>query len=206
MNFIDYFHDNDNFKTYSIVLIGHSLGAMVTPRIASLVGNKIDAAVLMAGNSRPLQNVVFEQFNYLNTVYPNTPLTDEIQKTAAAIAYLNSPEFSKESPNDSLPLQLPATYWLSLLEYDQIQTAERLTLPLLFLQGARDYQVTMTDFNLWKERLADNQNCEFIAYPKLNHLFLEGTGKPTPFEYQTAGQVPEYVTKDIAEWIIAQIN
>jgi len=205
VHIVDHFHENDSFKSYSLVLIGHSLGGMMLPRIATLVNGKIDAAVIMAGNARPLQDVALEQFKYLNTVYPGSPFTEKIRETEAAIEYLNSPEFSKDSPNDKLPLGWSATYWMSLSEYDQRRVAERLTLPLLLLQGERDYQVTMTDFKLWKEQLGDNPNCKLIAYPKLNHLFLEGSGKSTPLEYKTAGDVPGYVTQDIAEWLSSKI-
>lgn len=206
MNIVNHFHKNDSFISYTIVLIGHSLGGMMLPRIATLVEDKIDAAVMMAGNARPLQDLVLEQYQYLNSVYPDSPFTEEIRKAEAAVKYLNSPEFSEDSPAGKLPLGQSAAYWLSLMEYNQLETAVQLKLPLLILQGARDYQVTMTDFKLWKERLGDRPNVKFIAYPKLNHLFLEGSGKPSPFEYQTAGEVPAYVINDIAEWLSTQVN
>ncbi len=43
---------------------------------------------------------------------------------------------------------------------------------------------------------------EFKLYPKLNHLFSEGQGLPTPNEYTLVhGSVAEYVVIDIAAWI-----
>ena len=38
----------------------------------------------------------------------------------------------------------------------------------------------------------------FRTYPALNHLFIAGTGKSLPAEYQTPGHVAEDVIRDIA--------
>jgi len=38
-------------------------------------------------------------------------------------------------------------------------------------------------------------------YPDLNHLFMSGTGKSTPSEYDREGHVEEKVIEDIVEWI-----
>jgi len=55
---------------------------------------------------------------------------------------------------------------------------------MLILQGERDYQVTMDDFQGWKKYLSVRATVEFKTYPKLNHLFEEGDGKSTPQEYE----------------------
>jgi fermentation-respiration switch protein FrsA (DUF1100 family) len=71
----------------------------------------------------------------------------------------------------------------------------------LILQGERDYQVTMGDFQRWKAALPSKQNVAFKSYPKLNHLFVEGNGKSAPAEYDVPGHVAEDVINDIANWI-----
>ena len=75
---------------------------------------------------------------------------------------------------------------------------------MLILQGERDYQVTMKDFEGWKKSLSSRKNAEFKTYAKLNHLFMEGKGKSTPAEYETAGHVAQIVIDDIANWIKKQ--
>ncbi|HQU43542.1 MAG TPA: dienelactone hydrolase family protein, partial [Pirellulales bacterium] len=75
--------------------------------------------------------------------------------------------------------------------------------PMLFLQGERDYQVTMEDFTGWKQALAQRKDVAFISYPRLNHLFIEGEGKSTPAEYSTPGNVAKVVIDDVAKWIEA---
>ncbi|MGC9366792.1 MAG: dienelactone hydrolase family protein [bacterium] len=73
--------------------------------------------------------------------------------------------------------------------------------PVLILQGERDYQVTMEDFQNWKDALEQNDNVSFISYPDLNHLFISGEGESTPEEYMIEGHMSGVVLEDIVKWI-----
>jgi fermentation-respiration switch protein FrsA (DUF1100 family) len=96
----------------------------------------------------------------------------------------------------------PASYWLDLRGYDAPSAAKALKQPLLVLQGERDYQVTMAEFERWKTSLAGRGTVTFRSYPDLNHLFIAGTGKSVPGEYETPGHVAEPVIRDLAAWIL----
>jgi alpha-beta hydrolase superfamily lysophospholipase len=72
---------------------------------------------------------------------------------------------------------------------------------MLILQGERDYQVTMVDFQNWKAALSTRSDVQFKSYPDLYHLFISGTGKSTPQEYQKPGSVAAVVIDDIAAWV-----
>ena len=74
---------------------------------------------------------------------------------------------------------------------------------MLVLQGERDYQVTIREFEDWKRGLAHKDGVRLKAYPSLNHLFVSGSGTPTPSEYERPGHVDDAVIRDIAEWITA---
>jgi hypothetical protein len=75
--------------------------------------------------------------------------------------------------------------------------------PFLILHGDRDYQVTLRDFRGWQGTLASGQGT-FRRYPRLNHLFMSGTGKSAPPEYRTPGHVAGQVIDDISRWIAAR--
>ena len=87
---------------------------------------------------------------------------------------------------------------------DDALSAIEMTKPLFIIQGGRDYQVTMEDFNLWKKALDDKSNVTFKDYPELNHLLVEGEGKSTPNEYYTPHEISKEVVTDIGEWINCQ--
>ncbi len=185
-----------------IVVIGHSLGALVAPQIAAH-DPQLGGVVLLAGNARPLEDVVLAQIRYIKSL--GAELTDkdrgEIEELKKQIERVKDPKLSAETPAKELPLGASAAYWRALRAYNQTETASRLTLPMLIVQGERDYQVTMDDFNLWKKALATHRNVTFRSYPKLNHLFMEGEGKAKPEEYSKAGHVARELVDDLAAWI-----
>ena len=82
--------------------------------------------------------------------------------------------------------------------------------PVLVLQGEKDRQVGMKDFQLWQEGLASHPKASFISYPDLNHLFGAYVGEPIPFsqmvtkEYAQKTPVAPQVLDDIADWLKEQ--
>ena len=96
---------------------------------------------------------------------------------------------------------MPASYWLDLKDYNSAKVAKSIKKPMLILQGERDYQVTLRDYNIWKLNLSNNKNVSFKTYKDLNHLFMTGNGKATPEEYNVEGHVSQNVIDDICQWI-----
>jgi fermentation-respiration switch protein FrsA (DUF1100 family) len=185
-----------------VVVLGHSLGAFVAPRVGEL-DPSLAGLILLAGNTRPLEDLVAEQFAYIYSLKGD--LSDdnksELEKIKKKVAKVKDPSFGKDTPSSELPLGLTASYWLALKAYDPAVTAAKLKMPMLVLQGERDYQVTMADFEGWKKALAARKVVTLKSYPKLNHLFMEGEGKSKPEEYNKAGHMAKEVVDDIAEWV-----
>jgi uncharacterized protein len=83
-----------------------------------------------------------------------------------------------------------------------VATARSIPQPLLFLQGDRDYQVTVAnDLDVWLRGLRGRAGVTVVRFPDADHLFLDGSGQPTPLEYQKAGHVDPVVIATIASWI-----
>lgn len=184
----------------SIFLLGHSLGGMLAPRIAERA-TCLAGAILLAAPARPLEDLLLEQVSYLNSIATTKEglrQEDELGKQVKNVKLLGTPAFCNTIP---LPLGLPASYWEYSLAYKPLETAASLSIPLLVLQGERDYQVTMTDFNLWRTGLSHNSNAIFKSYPELNHMLQQGHGKSVPNEYQEPSSVPGYVIDDMACFI-----
>ncbi|MGX7668311.1 DUF3887 domain-containing protein [Flavobacterium pedocola] len=204
LNIIAHFKADPAYKDYEITLIGHSLSANLLPRIANKT-TQVSKIVLMAGNARPLDKLIVEQYEYLVGLKPSEEGNAEITKIKEKVAFLNSKEFNLQAPKDKLPLDLSAAYWKSLLDYQPLTEVQKTKIPILVLQGERDYQVTMTDFNLWKKTLQKNKRAKFISYLALNHLFISGTGKPNPDEYLVKSKVDPKVIDDIFSFIVAKL-
>jgi uncharacterized protein len=183
-----------------IFVIGHSLGGYVLPRIGK-GDSDIAGLISLAGSTRPLEDVVLEQYTYIFSL--DGKVTDEeqkeLEKTKAQIVRVKSPNL--KIGDKDLVLGVPASYWLDLRGYNPPQLAQTLKQPILILQGEKDYQVTMQDFANWKAALAKRKNVEFKSYANLYHLFIETADKPAPANYEKAGHVARYVIDDIAAWV-----
>jgi uncharacterized protein len=199
---VSFFRNDSIFKNYKIVLIGHSLGAMLLPRIADSLKTTINAMVMLAAPAYKFENLILTQFKYLYELNQSEELKNEIEKLKKSITFLHSTQFNIQSLNDSLPLKMPAVYWKSILEYDQIKIAKRISIPTLIIQPERDYQVDKSNYLQWKKVLKGKKNYFYKSYLNLNHLFLEGQGKSTPSEYLKKQNVPQYFIDDLSNWLL----
>lgn len=184
-----------------IFVLGHSLGAMLVPRIAAAAPNA-RGFIVMAGPARPLEEAMYEQAKYMAAVDGQTTPSeqaaiDEMKKVFDAVRAL--------TPADvDAPTRIagaPASYWLDLRGYDPPEAAKAVTKPMLVLQGERDYQVTPAEFARWRTALGARPDVVLKIYPALNHQFMAGTGPAGPQDYSVAGHVSEEVIRDIAAWI-----
>ena len=200
INIISYFKNNKEFTGYEIIVLGHSAGAYLLPRIANK-SQQISKIILLAGNARPVCELLIEQYEYLYKLTPTEELRQAKQLVKDQIAILNSKSFNLQTPKENLPFNLSAYYWKSVLDYNPIEEIRKVKIPILILQGERDYQVTMKDFEIWKQTLKNNKKAEFISYPKLNHLFMSGESQSDPKEYAIKGNVDLNVINDIEKFI-----
>jgi hypothetical protein len=174
------------------------------PRIA---GNdpQIAGIVMLAANTGPLEQMFLDEVHYVAANGGSPPTADDQKQIAAVEDSVKKIEGPDLKPGETITLLgnvLPSSYWLDLRGYNPIAAAEVLNIPMLFLQGQRDFQVPpATNFDKWKTALAGRSNATLKLYPDLNHLFIFGTGPSLPQEYEKPGHVEEQVVTDIAAWI-----
>ncbi len=181
-------------KTRRFVL-GHSLGGMLAPRIAS-ASAALKGFIVLAGTTRPLEDVIIDQFTYLRGA--DAPETSAAQDFARRV---RDPQLRADMSVDFMGSPMPASYWLDLRGYRPEELAAKLGKPMLVLQGGRDYQVTLEDFAGWKRALEGRAHATLTVYPALNHLFIAGEGRSMPDEYLRPAHVDPQVITDIANWI-----
>jgi uncharacterized protein len=193
--------DQPKIDARRIVVLGHSLGGMLLPRIGK-AEDRICGFISFAGSTRPLEDLILEQTKYVLSLdgKESEESKKQLQELEQQVAKVKSSALSVDA-SGKLPLGIPAKYWLDLRGYDPAAEAKALRQPMLILQGERDYQVTMEDFANWKKALGSRTTVTFVSYPTLNHLFVKGAGKSVPAEYSTPGHVAEEVIKDIVKWM-----
>lgn len=188
-----------------IFVLGHSLGGNLIPRIAR-ANDRVAGFISLAGSTRPLEDLVIDQTRYVLSLDGQITADEQqqIDEIEQQVQRVKSLDAGDDTGQGDLPLDIPAKYWLDLRGYHPAEDAATIEKPMLFLQGDRDYQVTLEDFEGWKKSLDGRPDVKFIRYAKLNHLFIEGQGKSTPAEYSAPGNVAEVVVKDITRWLRAQ--
>lgn len=179
-----------------VYILGHSLGGYAIP----LIAEKTDASgyVIMAGSAESYHHFIVDQYEIIfgeDGVITDTEQT-QIDQVKAEIDKINRLEDFTE--NDVI-LGAYKTYWEYMVNYKPLELGKDIEAPVLVLQGERDYQVTMEQFDMWKTIEADNWT--YISYPTLNHLMMHGEGPVGPSEYNNVNYVSEEVIKDIANWI-----
>jgi uncharacterized protein len=190
---------HERIDSNRIFIGGHSLGGMLAPRIAK-TSTDVDGIISLAGTNSNLADETLRQTEYIiNLDGEVTPEEKEqLDSIKQSVDKINSGDIGE----DEIVLGGSKAYWEDLLSYDPVETAQSLDIPMLFIQGERDYQVRMVDFNRWKEALSDKDDVNFISYPQLNHLLLKGEGKPNPYEYyNNPGHVAKKIIEDMANWI-----
>ncbi len=188
-----------------IALLGHSQGGYLAPRIAKN-DPSIKRVVILAGSTRSLEDSVVGQFKYFASLDPtNAKLQQMVADAQKFKATVESPTL-KDTDDVATPFgaSIPGAYFLDVRSYHPERVAATLTIPLLVLQGERDYQVTLADdFPAWKKALAQKKNATFKTYPTLGHAFTAGGATPSPADYAKPASVDEQVVKDIADWLKA---
>lgn len=193
---------NDRVDPRRIFVVGHSQGGNLAPRIAAK-SPELAGYVTLAGPTRPLQDVVLDQYEFFAKRNPG----DEsfVKKLDEAREFKRRVEDPKLAPGDDprSPFGGRATgaYYLFQRGYDPVATAKALAMPILILQGGRDYQVTIKDYERWKAGLEGASFATLRWLPEVNHLFVAGEGPPRPEEYEAPGHVDERVIREIADWI-----
>ncbi|WP_449466278.1 alpha/beta hydrolase [Stenotrophomonas humi] len=181
-----------------LYVLGHSQGGMLAGRIAKASDGKLTGLVLLAAPVRPILDILAEQNRYLVSLDGSISTEEQahLDTLDAAIAKV------RHDPDATL-MNLPGRFWQQLEQVDPVADVRDSGLPVLLLQGGRDFQVVDAEWQLWKQGL-QGERYRFHHYPALNHLGITSNGKGGMAEYEQAGHVDTGLINDIAQWIKAQ--
>lgn len=192
-----------------IFVLGHSQGGTFAPLIAKM-DPSVAGVILMAAAAQPFGPELLRQVTYLASLpgVIGKGAEAELAETKEAAQEVEYPDLATESPTAAMAPILGGTepvYWKDLAAYNEVATARDITQPLLFLQGDRDYQVTLSnDLDLWLKGLVGRHHVTVDRFKKADHLFIAGTGPPSPADYDTPRHVLPAVIDAIARWVKVQ--
>jgi alpha-beta hydrolase superfamily lysophospholipase len=182
-----------------LFVIGHSMGGKVAPRVA-LADPSVAGLVLLAADAEPMQRSAVRVVRYLASLHLVPAEVVEMMERQADL--VESPNLAPTTPGAELPLGYPGAYWLDQRDYDPVAAAAALAVPMLILQGGRDYQVTVDDdLARWRAGVGERDGVRVRVFERDNHMFAPGDGPSTPAEYAVPAHVDAEVVAEVAAWI-----
>lgn len=189
-----------------IYVAGHSQGGMAVPRIVdSAPEGSIAGAIVLAGPSRPLEDLLVEQMKFQLEVArkagkPTEAIEQQIAMYEQQFKLIKDPQYSIANPPQGFILGDTA-WWLDIRNMYAAEDAKDQNVPMLVIQGDNDAQVFPDNLDGWKTALSARTNVQYKLYPKINHTLVEYDGQSTGAEYNAPANVPDYLIADIAKWI-----
>ncbi len=117
VNFLKARNDVDKSK---IIVLGHSLGAMVAPMIATQ-SQSICGIIMMAAPARKLEDLVLEQMEY---IYSLKETISDDERSFLTDLQLKVDSLKNKTLRSSTPIiGIPASYFYDLAKYDQVKSA-----------------------------------------------------------------------------------
>ena len=190
-----------------IFIVGHSMGAMLAPRIDAQGGNYC-GLILMAGSPYKLEDIILRQnqqaMGGLNKLLQWIAAfqVKKLKKTFAGLYDLTDEEAKKRKFAGGTTLY----YFKEMGEHPAPGFLKLSRKPLLILQGEKDFQASAAvDFAGYQTLLEGHDNATFKLYPGLNHAFVPALSddiNKARKEYAEERHIGEEVISDIARWIL----
>ncbi|WP_301241826.1 alpha/beta hydrolase family protein [Sporosarcina highlanderae] len=156
------FAKNDSHFS-KVGIIGHSEGSLIG--MVAAAKTDADAFISIAGAGRPIDQVLLEQLE------PQLPV-NLLKEADDILLKLKQGEQVEKFSAELQILFRPSVqpYMISWLKYDPVKELQKLSSPVLIINGTRDVQVPVTD----AERLHDGKKDSKLAIIQdMNHILKE---------------------------------
>ena len=189
-----------------VFLLGHSMGAMLAPRI-ECSGGDFRGLILLAGSPRRLEEIMLEQMAEAMAGMPGFAKNIAGKQRAKfetlfhGLYNLTDEEAKAKKVGGGTTLY----YFKEMGQPTVAQWLDKTRKPMLVMQGEKDFQVKAhVDFAMYKELLSDRENVTFKLYPGLNHAFVTArfdSIADAKKEFTPERHMGPEVLDDIAGWI-----
>ena len=189
-----------------VFLAGHSMGAMLAPRIEGQ-GGDFRGLILLAGSPRRLEEILLEQTREILAGMKGLPRAiagkqlAQLEQSFRGLYDLTDEEARQKKMGGGTTLY----YFKEMGQPTVEQWLEKTHKPMLVMQGEKDVQVKAdVDFRLYQELLGNRENVTFRLYPGLNHAFVPAIAHgiaEAKKEFSQERHIGTEVLDDLAGWI-----
>lgn len=189
----------------NVFLLGHSMGAMLAPRIDAEGGN-YKGLIMIAGTPYRLEEIVLRQLQQTQKANVFLKWIIGIEYRIYAKKFENLYAMSDEEARKKKFAGNMSLYYFK--EMGRKTTADYLLQsdkPVYILQGEKDFQVLAdVDFKGFQEILKEKANVRYRLYPELNHLLVPAIYDDilkASKDYSVERHIGDEVIRDIADFI-----
>lgn len=198
--------NDQRIDSEKVFIIGHSMGAMLAPRI-DFEGGNFKGLILMAGTLDTLEEVLLRQLEEMKNgkskimSWVASAQDKKFRKSFENLYEISDEEAKKRKYAGGVDLY----YFKEMGKHRAEDYLEKTEKPVLVMQGSRDLQVNVErDFGGYKRAFGKKDNFSFRLYEGLNHCFVpalyDDISKATK-EFSKERHIGENIISDIAGWI-----
>lgn len=184
-----------------IYILGHSLGAMLAPRIVSESGDLFCGMILACGTNRSFLEVLLRQAQ--DADYITEKQRAQLLEDGEAIYGMSEEDTKKAKFNEIYAYY----YWEMLQHPTAAELLSELRRPTLIINGSRDIQVTQEEGReTWEQELDLDAPWLTCCWTDVNHMMMRpqvsDDVKGTVGEYKVDCTVAEDITDLMADFIL----
>lgn len=193
-----------------IYLLGHSLGAMLAPRIAAESQGLFAGMILACGTDESLLDIMLRQSTDAIAALP----AGDVRKAQEQVLELAQEQanalenMTAEEAQRATILGQPAYYfWEMAQQPTASDTMKKLALPTLIINGSRDFQILPQEGQLaWETALDMNAPWLSCLWADVNHLLMQPDApegvRGTADEYVIPCTVSPVITEAIGTFVL----
>ena len=189
----------------NIFILGHSMGAMLAPRIDA-EGGDVRGLIMMAGSPMRLEEIVLRQLKQAGAGRSVLKWIVRLEyrifsKKFRGLYQMSDEEAKKKKFAGSVSLYYFKEMGMKTAADYLLESSK----PALIMQGGRDFQcLAEEDYEKFREVLAGRENTVFRLYPELDHAFVTALYDDilkASKEFNTERHIGEKVISDITGFI-----
>lgn len=202
---------NEYIDPQRVVLLGHSMGAMLAPRIVSEADGVFSAMMLVSGSPKSLLDIMLAQNQAILETLEGDALASAQTQVNAFAAQVDALKKAKtaEAAKQITLAGVNGYYFWEMMQTDACKLIRSLKIPTYIVQGEEDFQVTPDNgIDAYEDELGNKLKfVEFRMFRKLNHLLMLYNGptesEGTVAEYDTPATLDTQAGRYLADWVLA---
>lgn len=174
---IDYLVKALQVDTNNIIVVGHSQGGQVAPKVAVL-NKKVKKVVMMSSNSLDhiYDRILLARQQALN----NQMSYDEAQYVVDSLLKVQKEIYKSPNSTKQTFWEEPYNKWYSYSKETPLENMIKLNIPILLIASGRDVEgsyIANTDYAALEFIRKEKQNLTYKVYPNYDHIYSETARK-----------------------------